>query len=318
MIPNGVTPADDQIAADIFGVTVGYWQDKKHWTKIPGLKLLNRKGSRRRVFSKEQLLAAHAEEERAKALNEPPRYNLPPVPAGESPDDLLDLQESLLALPESRRVSLATWKTYRYGKKTRLPEPDLILGGKKVDGEIVGGEDFWRRQTILDWDKDRPGPGNPTGRPVGVKESHPRQPNQQAEERRQRTRQLVEEQPGITAAALAVELDVHPEYAQRLLTAARQEMNVLPHTAQLALERRERTRQLLDENLSGLTALKVAEDLGVHRVHAEGLLNAARQDKLRELLAERPDMTVEDVQATFGFTVTAHARTLLDKVREAK
>lgn len=319
MIPNGITPADDQTAADIFGMSVGYWRDTKHWEKIRGLKLLNREGSRRRIYSKEQLLAAQVEEARAKAVNEQPKYELPPVPAGEHPDDLLDLEESLQALPEERRVTLSTWKGYKHGSKTRLPAPDFNLGGKKgEDGEIVGGEDFWRRQTILDWDANRPGPGSEPGRgrKVGSKNTAPRRLTPEAQERRDRTRQLLDENPAITAAKLAEELGVHPVHAERLLSAARKESNRLPFTTQQAQERRERTRQLLDENLHGLTAPELAEELGVHRVHAESLLSAARQEKLRELLAERPELTVEDVQSTFGFSVTAHARTLLDKVRE--
>ena len=87
MIPHGVTPADDQIAADIFGVSVGYWQDTKHWEEIRGLKLLNREGSRRRLYQKEQLLAARAEarRKRAKAVNEQPRYDLPPCRQASTP-----------------------------------------------------------------------------------------------------------------------------------------------------------------------------------------------------------------------------------------
>ncbi|WP_371801586.1 hypothetical protein OHA38_43500 (plasmid) [Streptomyces sp. NBC_01732] len=267
MIPNGVTPADDQTAADIFDMSVGYWRDTKHWEQIRGLKLLNRAGSRRRIYSKEQLLAAQVEEARAKAVNEQPKYDLPPVPAGEEhPDDLLDLEESLQVLPEDRRVTLSTWKGYRYGKKTRLPAPDFNLGGRKgEDGEIVGGEDFWRRQTILDWDDNRPGPGSEPGRgrKVGSKNRAPRR--------------------------------LTPE----------------------AQERRDRTRQLLDENAAGLTGKSLAEDLGVHQVHAERLLSAARKDKVRDLLKERPELTVEDVQRELGLHVVAHARKLLDEAGKA-
>lgn len=261
MIPNGVTPADDQIAAELFGVSVGYWQDTKHWEQIRGLKLLNRKGSRRRLYSKEQLLAARAEEERAKDINEQPRYDLPPVPTGEHPDDLLDLEESLYALPEDKRVRLSTWKSYRYGTKTRLPDPDFNLGGKTVDGKVVGGEDFWRRQTILDWSADRRGRGNPKGRPVGRKESQSRPPNPQAEERRKRARQLLAEHP------------------------------------------------------TTLTAKVLGEDLGVHPVHAERILRAARLERVVSLLRNNPGMTVEDVQRETGLHVTAHARKLLDEAR---
>ncbi|MEV4042844.1 hypothetical protein [Streptomyces sp. NPDC049744] len=263
MIPHGVTPADDQIAADIFGVSVGYWQDTKHWEEIRGLKLLNREGSRRRLYSKEQLLAARAEEERAKAVNEQPRYDLPPVPAEEHPGDLLDLEESLYALPADKRVTLSTWKGYRYGTKTRLPDPDFNLGGKDVDGEVVGGEDFWRRRTILDWAADRRGRGNPKGRPAGRKESQSRPPNPQAE------------------------------------------------------ERKERARQLLAQHPTTLTAKMLGEDLGVHPVHAERLLRAARLDKVTSLLKANPDLTAEDVQREIGLHVTSHARKLLDEARQA-
>ncbi|WP_330269885.1 hypothetical protein [Streptomyces griseorubiginosus] len=263
MIPNGVTPADDQTAADIFGVSVGYWQDTKHWQKISGLQLLNRTGSRRRLYSKEQLEAARLAEARAKQANEQPRYDLPPVPAGEHPDDLLDLEEALYALPEERRVALSTWKTYKYGDKTRLPAPDFNLGGQEVDGEIVGGEDFWRRQTILDWDANRPGRGSQPGRgrKPGSKNRAPRQPTPQAEERRQRARVLLDEQP------------------------------------------------------TAVTAKVLAEDLGVHPVHAERLLRAARLEKVSDLLKEREDLTVEEVQRATGLTVVAHARKLLDEAR---
>ncbi|MYS32934.1 hypothetical protein K388_06943 [Streptomyces sp. KhCrAH-43] len=273
MIPNGVTPADDQTAADIFGVSVGYWQSTKHWEKIRGLKLLNREGSRRRIYSKEQLLAARAEEERAKAVNEMPQYDLPPVPTGAHPDDLLDLEESLYALPEEKRVTLSTWKTYRYGTKTSLPAPDFNLGGKKpdvedgggeeADGEVVGGEDFWRRQTILDWAANRRGRGNPKGRPVGRKESQSRPPNPQAE------------------------------------------------------ARRERARLLLDEIPTVLTAKMLGEHLGVHPVHAERILRAARLDKVREMLAGNPNLLVADVQEALGLNVHAHAKKLLHEARKA-
>ncbi|GHH54939.1 hypothetical protein [Streptomyces candidus] len=318
MIPHGVTPVDDRAAADIFGYSLGYWKDKKHWTEIPGLKLLNRKGTRRRIYSKEQLIAAQMQEARARRDNEMPKFDLPPVPAGEHPYDLLDLEESRLAVPEERRVTPSTWQTYKYGTKTRLPERDFNLGGKEVDGEVVGGDDFWFRKTILDWDANRPGPGSVPGRgrKVGSKNAAPRRLTPEAQERRDRTRQLLDENPTLTAAKLAEELGVHPVHAERLLSAARKESNSVPFATQQAQERRKRTRQLLDENLHGLTASKLAEEVGVTQGYAERLLHAARQDKLRELLAKRPELTVEDVQATFGFSVTAHARTLLDKVRE--
>lgn len=185
------------------------------------------------------------------------------MPAEDHTGDLLDLEESLYALPEDKRVTLSTWKGYRYGTKTRLPDPDFNLGGKEVDGEVVGGEDFWRRQTILDWAADRRGRGNPKGRPAGRKESQSRPPNPQAE------------------------------------------------------ERKERARQLLAQHPTTLTAKILGEDLGVHPVHAERLLRAARLDKVTSLLKANPDLTAEDVQREIGLHVTSHARKLLDEARQA-
>ncbi|MFE5847892.1 hypothetical protein ACFQ7N_40350 [Streptomyces niveus] len=344
MIPSGITPALDQTAADIFGKKIGYWQDTKHWTKIRGLKLLNRPGSRRRVYSKEQLLAAHAEEERAKAVNELPKYDLPPVPAGESPDDLLDLEESLQALPEHRRVTPATWKGYRHGTKTRLPEPDFILGGTKVDGKIVGGEDYWRRQTILDWDAHRPGPGNMQGRLTGSKNRTPRRPTPEAEARRARTQELLDENPaGLTYKKLAADLDVHEVHAERLLTAGRREkvgrmlaerpnltaeqvqeemgLAVKAHARRLlekaseAKHQQDRTRLLVDEIPSRLTAELLAEHLSIPQSDAERMLREARVNKTGEMLADRPDLTAEDLMGEFGISDHLYARWILDEAR---
>ncbi|MGD9486058.1 hypothetical protein WDH52_22900 [Streptomyces sp. TRM70308] len=269
MIPNGVTPADDQTAADIWGWTLGHWRDTKHWKKIPGLVLLREGGHRRgRVFSREQLLAAHTEEERAKKLNVLPAYDLPPVPAaddpnrGADPDDLLDLEEALHALPKERRVALSTWKTYRYGDKTRLPEPDVVLGGKTVDGQIVGGIELWRRRTILEWDANRPARGGPKGRgrPAGSKDRAPRAGTKQGEERRQEVRRLLAENNRLTAKALAEATGVHPVHAERLLREARIE----------------KVRQMLAGN-PDLLADDVRETLGLGvRAHAQKLLNDAR------------------------------------------
>ncbi|TGN72140.1 hypothetical protein E5083_30885 [Streptomyces bauhiniae] len=269
MIPNGVTPADDHMAADIWGWSLGYWRDTKHWEKIPGLVLLREGGHRRgRVFSKEQLLAAHTEEERAKKLNVLPAYDLPAVPAADDPDraadpdDLLDLEESLDALPAERRVALSTWKTYRYGDKTRLPEPDVVLGGKKADGQAVVETELWYRRTILEWDANRPvrGGAKGRGRPAGSKDRAPRTGTKQGAERRQTVRRLLAENNHLTAKALAEAIEVHPVHAERLLREARLE----------------KVAQMLDSN-PDLLVDDVQETLGLGvRAHATKLLNEAR------------------------------------------
>ncbi|GHH25661.1 hypothetical protein [Streptomyces rubradiris] len=266
MIPNGVTPADDNMAADIWGWSVGYWRDRKHWEDIPGLVLLRAGGHRRsRIFSKEQLIAAHVEEQRAKAQNVLPKYELPPVPTGEHPDDLLDLEEALQALPEHRRVSMVTWKTYRYGNKTRLPDPDLPnFGAREIDGKDVGGTDFWRRRTILEWDANRPERGGPpgrSGRKPGSKDKQPR----------------------------------------HTITQVRAQKN-------LAL-----VRSMLDSKGANIvTAQTVADFLGIHPGHAERVLREARVSKIRDLLKENPDLTIDDVMRELGLHVVAHARKILD------
>jgi hypothetical protein len=178
------------------------------------------------VFSLEQLLAAHQEEERAKELNVLPVYDLPVVPAGvEHPKDLLDLEEARQALPEERRVSRETWRSYRYGGKTKLPDPDFTLDDPDFtsDGVSGGGGTFWRRETILNWDAERPRRGKSPngGRPLGSKDKQPRTGYAQAQERRQRVRQLLDQDAGVSAQVLAEDLGVHQVSAERLLREAR-------------------------------------------------------------------------------------------------
>ncbi|MFB6670650.1 hypothetical protein [Streptomyces parvus] len=296
MIPYGVTPADDQMAADIFGVSLGYWRDKKMWKTIPGLRLLSPPGARRRVFSKQQLLVAQQQRERAKALNQVPKYDLPPVPAGEDPRDLLNLQEARLALPEDQRVTLDTWKGYRYGSKTRLPDPDDTVGGKESDnGAIVGGEDFWRRQTILDWNDNRSGPGNPKGRPTGSKNARPRAADHETEERRHRAAQLFQGDHRLRSKDLADDLGVHAVHAERILRDLR-----LEELANLLVER------------PGMTVAEVQNEFGVaHTSHTQKLISdAQRHQQARQLLRDQPDLTAQELAEEVAVDLDEAARIL--------
>ncbi|MDH6711337.1 hypothetical protein P3T27_008095 [Kitasatospora sp. MAA19] len=207
MIPYGVTPADDETAAKLFDMSTGYWRDTKRWTKIPGLKLLNRDSKRpRRVFSLEQLQAALAGEE------------LPLIPTEPHPKDLLDLEEARLSIPAERRPTEKTMNTYRApSSDTRLPDP--------VD---VFGTEYWPRAVIEDWDEKRKPVGNPAGRPVGVVETKPRATSYpKAEQRRALVRELLTQHgaeltPDTVWNALQdANLGVTELYAERLLREAR-------------------------------------------------------------------------------------------------
>lgn len=310
MIPAGITPADDVKAAEIFGIGVGHWRDTKRWTTIRGLQLLNRKDARRRIFSLQQLRAAKAEEERAAAVNELPKYNLPPVPTEESPRDLLDLVEARLALPKERRPTPSTWSTYRFGTKTKLPEPDVT----------INGEGFWYRQTILDWDANRPGRGSVPGRGrhVGAKDKQPRRRGATAARRKERVRELLDERgSGLTAAEVQADLGISEGHASRLLkdAPAKQGVNT---TAKPADARLKRVRELLNDRGPNLTVDDVRAGLGTGKELSRELLHAARAQKVRELLHDQPRLTTDDVKAALGLNVTAHAQKLLDEVRAAQ
>ncbi|WP_103529772.1 hypothetical protein [Streptomyces sp. SM12] len=333
MIPNGVIPADDQRAADIFECSLRSWRAAKRWQDIPGLVLLREGGGRRaRVYPEVQLLAARAIEVNARKRGEPPVYDLPAVPIGIShPDDLLDLEEAREALPAERRPSLSAWKSYRYGSKTQLPAADFVLGGKEVDGGVVGGTEFWYRHTILTWDENRPKPGWPegTGRPAGSKDSVPRGGTRQGEARRQLVRAALAKSPKITAAVLAPMIDVHAVHAERLLREARMERvgRMLADDPDLTAaavgetfgvnrdvagrllrdnggsdvdsEDRSDTGRLLDAN-PHLATGELAAAIRASEKHATRLLREARMERVGRMLADDPDLTAAAVGETFG------------------
>ncbi|WP_209312466.1 hypothetical protein [Streptomyces lonarensis] len=328
-----MTPASDEDAADIWGISPARWRKLKRWNEIPGMVLLREGGNRRtRIFSREQLVAARAAEQHAAGRDAVVEYTLPAVPTTEHPRDLLDLEEARLSLPEDRRPSPATWKGYRYGDKTRLPEPDTT----------VGNADLWYRQTISDWDGQRPAPGGMkgrAGRPRGSKDSVPRGEKASTEERRQRVMRLLDEKPTATAD------DVHeliPGFhlvtAQRALRDAREHIvrravaddpdltvegvrklfgmdsanaaqllresggDVPEHylvDPEAAAAERRTVGGLLRVN-NHLTIEEVVDAVGLTPRRAERLLREARLELLREDLADEPDRSVEEVQRRFS------------------
>ncbi|MET9734585.1 hypothetical protein ABZZ79_29290 [Streptomyces sp. NPDC006458] len=163
---------------------------------------------------------------------------VPELPAEDSDDDLLDRNEAAdLAGVEPR-----TWDRYANLPGMR-PRPEAVE---------VAGVEHWRRGDILEWLATRPGPGSSPGRPVGRRDTFP-----QADLLPQ-TMQLLEQEPAITAAAIAGQLGINANTAQRALNRART-------TA---------VRRLLEEQ-PGLTAEDVHDQLGYPLWAAQRALKAA-------------------------------------------
>ncbi|MFF9870295.1 helix-turn-helix transcriptional regulator [Streptomyces sp. NPDC013953] len=164
---------------------------------------------------------------------------VPPLPADDSPQDLLDRNEAA----ELAGVSPRTWDRYE-NLPGVLPRPAAIS---------VAGVEHWRRGDIEQWLRARPGPGNPAGRPKGSTEQLPRVATGV------RVRELLARNPRLTAAGAARELGISAGTAQRALAQARA-ANV---------------REWLERD-PGLTAEAVQALLGYPLWAAERALEAAR------------------------------------------
>ncbi|GAA3861850.1 hypothetical protein [Streptomyces sedi] len=203
MIPAGRTPADSARAAQLLGVSLGTFRNRRAWERLP--RIVSRPGARQRIWDEEQLVAAVE------------GWPVPPLPDAPHPDDLLDLEEARLALPEERRPTAATWASYV--STGRGPEPD----------EFVFGVPHFRRRTLPAWLAARPGRGAGGGRPEGARDSRPRDRSgdprhRRAEERRERVRELLVEGRWPRPEQLAEELSVSRRQAERLVAQARAEL----------------------------------------------------------------------------------------------
>ncbi|WP_103529030.1 hypothetical protein [Streptomyces sp. SM12] len=212
-IPAGITPADDNKAAGLFGISRRTWCGRAPWEKNPHIQQLRPAGHRRsRIFSLEQLVAVRAAQLFADAVGREPDYSgVPAAPDGPaSPDDLLDLEAAWYAIPSEQRVTPATWRAYRSGDKTQLPAPDVVCGGTAL----------WYRETILRWHASRPGPGGGSGRPRG---SVNRGPRPVLAGNAEQIVQLLRAREGttVTAGQVADKLRLSPSVAARLLRQAR-------------------------------------------------------------------------------------------------
>ncbi len=138
----------------------------------------------------------------------------------EDENDLFDLEEAYLLVPEDRRPTIATWRTYatttnrRNPKLTSIPEHDAVVNGVK----------HWKRSTIRNWDQnDRflQGEAKAGGRPVGSADRAPRRRTQpmlvQADERRAQLKKLLAENPALTPAEAGLALGVSSERGRQLL-----------------------------------------------------------------------------------------------------
>ncbi|WP_369229315.1 hypothetical protein AB5J56_01815 [Streptomyces sp. R21] len=126
---------------------------------------------------------------------------MPPLPVQDSPDNLLDRNESAdLAGVEPR-----TWDRYA-NLPGMQPRPDPV---------VVASIEHWRRGDVLEWLAARPGPGSSSGRPVGSRDTVPRASTPV------RAAELLEHEPAITAAQAAAKFGVTADTAQRALSQAR-------------------------------------------------------------------------------------------------
>ncbi|MEV6960681.1 hypothetical protein AB0M97_16070 [Streptomyces sp. NPDC051207] len=202
---------------------------------------------------------------------------IPPLPAQDSPDDLLDRNEAA----DLAGVAPRTWDRYANLPGMR-PRPAPVH---------VAGVEHWRRGEILRWLAARPGLGSSPGRPVGSRETTSRAviPVRAAE--------FLAREPSITAARVAAELGVAPSTAQRALARAR--------TAAVS--------RLLRED-PDLTAGDVHARLGYPRWAAERALAAARTTEKEGGRSPRPREAPEEGLAALRL-VTAYVlvlRAMLD------
>ncbi|MFC9818011.1 hypothetical protein ACFVJM_38850 [Streptomyces virginiae] len=335
MIPHGLTPANDERAAQVFGLALKTWQGKRRWESVPGLTLLNREGAARRLYAEENLQAAKTNVD-LQAAGKPP-LTMPPIPAAGHDLDLLDLEEARLSLPKDRQVTEKTWKSYAVGAKTSLPNPD----------HTKAGTNLWYRKTIQDWDNNRlrrgaelpSGQKWPGGRPAGFESEirgKKKGAHTQAGQRRARVADLLTAHGrDLTSEQVQQDLNISLRQAERLLREAREhaaeqllaerndlapaqarkEVGLFPRSE--ADERAAQVNTLLDEKGATLTAPQVAAMLGIGMRQADGTLRQVRLDRIRTQRAEKRRVTSQWIGDTFGVNSDVADRLLADSRTKA-
>ncbi|MDT0319316.1 hypothetical protein [Streptomyces millisiae] len=202
MIPAGRTPADSARAAQLLGIALGTFRNRKAWQKLPPT--LSRPGTRQRIWDEEQLLAA--------VEGRP----IPPLPTKPHLKDLLDLEEARLTIPEEQRPTPETWASYI---------SDGI--GPSPDEKVFGVPHFYR-ETIPAWLTARPGRGAGGGRPVGATDTRPRDHSNdprhhRAQQRIAHVRRLLAADAETPAEQVASELSISKRHAERLIAQVRTE-----------------------------------------------------------------------------------------------
>jgi AraC-like DNA-binding protein len=192
VIPYGSKPVGIDRAAEMLGKSPGTLRNTRIWEKV---RTLNRPGARVTHIFDEADVAAYRD-------GTPP----PPRPAPH-PRDLLDIEEARLAIPEERRPTEKTWRTYVYAT-----DKDGI--GPPAD-ERVEGVSHWYRETIAAW------ASRPDGR-HRTKGSRNKAPivREGAVRNAARVAELLEADPSVTPAQVAADLGLSERQAERYLAAA--------------------------------------------------------------------------------------------------
>jgi hypothetical protein len=207
VIPYGRTAADATTAANILGISLRTFNNKRAKMKLPPL--LSRTRARHQLWDYQQLTAALAGEDISPLPEQP-----------EHPRDLLDAEEARLTIPEEQRPTTAAWSNYLTGKSA--PEPDAM---------VCDAVPHYRRGRVPELLAERPAPGGAPGRgrTKGAADKGERHltalVHQRAAQRRDRTRELLQQASAagvdLFPADVALELEVTIRHAERLIADAR-------------------------------------------------------------------------------------------------
>lgn len=205
--------------AELHGMALGTFKNKKPHRKPGFPEPVSAPGARVLLWDADQVDAHLA--------GEP----IPALPTEDDPEDLFSVQEAGALLDPP--VSPKSWDVYR--RDPALRAAAVMVGGKVerqvVDGVerevVVGGVEHHPRRAILDWDASRPGLGTGGGRPVGSKDTRPRDRSNDPRmpaiaARKDRIRKMLEDSNGqVTAGEVAAAEGISERQALRDLNEVR-------------------------------------------------------------------------------------------------
>lgn len=223
VIPAGRTPIGEADAAALMGISLDTFRRRKLWATLPPT--LSRDKARVRLWDLDQV--------RAHLAGEP----VPELPAEDQPLDLLDIEAAREVLPEDRRPTAPTWRSYL--SIGTGPAEDRLIGAKNLPDtpappKTGSGAPYRYRRSVLAWNPQRTAAGGAPGygRPKGATDKKPRnlesvEAHQIAERRRARTRELLRTATAagvdLLPAQVALDLEVTVRHAERLIAEARNE-----------------------------------------------------------------------------------------------